>query len=146
MHGMTFYPRPLLALCIALPLAGAAHAQAQNPAPGTAPPQPASSQPAHSKSHVSEEQAMEWFNLLDANHDGCVSREEARTAILIAPKLAKDFDEADTNRDGCLTPDEVRALSDRRRAERQARRAAQARQQAAGQAAQSSAPAAAPAP
>jgi len=76
---------------------------------------------------------MQWFNMLDANHDGCISRDEARLALLIAPQLVKDFDEADTNHDGCITPDEIRVLANRRHAEREARRAAQAQQKAAEQ-------------
>ena len=143
MRGMTC-SRSILALFIALPLIGAAQAQTPDPAPASAP-DPAASQPKRSSSHVSEAQAMEWFNMLDVNHDGCVSREEARTAILIAPKLAKEFDDADANHDGCITPDEIRALADRRRAERQARRAAQAQQKASEQAAQPGASAADPA-
>lgn len=90
---------------------------------------------------------MQWFNLLDANHDGCISRDEAKAVIFIAPRLAKDFDEADTNRDGCITPDEIRALADRRRAERLARRAAEEQQKAAAQppqAAQPNAPSSTP--
>jgi Ca2+-binding EF-hand superfamily protein len=133
MRGMKYLSRPLLALAAWL-LAAAAQVQAQSPAaPASAPATPApSSQPGQS-SHVSEEQAMEWFNLLDTNHDGCISRQEARAVILIAPKLAKDFNDADTNHDGCITPDEIRALVNRRRAEREARRAAEARQKAAAQ-------------
>lgn len=82
---------------------------------------------------------MQWFNLLDANHDGCISRSEARTAIFFYPRLAKEFEDADTNHDGCLTPDEIRAMAERRRAERQARRAAEAQQKAAAKIAQPSA-------
>jgi Ca2+-binding EF-hand superfamily protein len=87
---------------------------------------------------------MGWFNLLDANHDGCISLDEAKAVMLIAPRLAKDFKETDTNHDGCITPDEIRAVANRRRAEREARRAAEARQKAAAQAAQPSASEAAP--
>jgi len=114
-------------------LAAATQAQAQNP-PAAAASEPAAAPASaprplqRSSSHVSEEQAMLWFNMLDANHDGCISRDEARAVILIAPRLAKDFDETDANHDGCITPDEIRAQADRRRAERQARRAAQERQ------------------
>jgi len=132
MRAMMFFYRPILALCAAWPLLAAA--QAQDPAPSSALlPKPRQS------SHVSEEQAMQWFNLLDANHDGCISRDEARAAMLLVPRLAKDFNEADTNHDGCITPDEIRALSERRRAERQAKRAAEAQQKAASQAAQEAA-------
>ncbi|MDR2991980.1 MAG: EF-hand domain-containing protein [Burkholderiaceae bacterium] len=147
---MMFCSRPFLALCALLPLAAAAQAPDSASAPASAPEPTAASasaptsQPRRS-SHVSEDQAMQWFNMLDTNHDGCISRDEARVAILVAPRLAKDFDEADTNHDGCITPDEIRALAKRRRAEREARRAAQARQKAAEQSGAATA-ASAPAP
>jgi|GEM_PF-2567809 len=143
MRGMMPCSRPILALCATWLLAAAA--QAQDLLPSTAASEPValpaqpSSQSERSSSHVSEEQAMQWFNLLDANHDGCISRSEARTAIFFYSRLAKDFEDADANHDGCITPDEIRALAERRRAERQARRAAEAQQKAAAQTAQPSA-------
>jgi peptide deformylase len=66
---------------------------------------------------------MEWFRMLDANQDGCISRKEARSVIMFYPQLAKQFDQTDINRDGCLVPEEIRAEVERRRAERRAQRA-----------------------
>lgn len=78
-----------------------------------------------------EAQALQWFNMLDADGDGRVSRKEAEIGFRLRPSLKKDFEQADLNRDGYLTQDEIRNVADRRRAERQARRererAAQAR-------------------
>jgi pyruvate/2-oxoglutarate dehydrogenase complex dihydrolipoamide acyltransferase (E2) component len=149
--GMMFSCRSLLTLCVAALSIAVAPVQAQNPPPAAAsePSAPAPAQAPRSRrsSHVSEDQAMQWFNLLDANHDGCISRDEAKAVILIAPRLGKDFDEADANHDGCITPDEIRALAERRRVEREARRAAEAQQKATEKAtAQPSAPEAASAP
>jgi hypothetical protein len=86
-----------------------------------------------------EAQYMQVFNMLDTNHDGCVSRKEAQSAIdqspllgLFAKKLMQNFDEADAIRhSGCITPDDIRTVAARRRAERQAKRAAEAQQKAA---------------
>ena len=42
---------------------------------------------------------------LDANKDGSISRDEAKSA----PRLAENFDAIDTNKDGTLTRDEMSA-------------------------------------
>lgn len=122
MHGVMLIPRIFLAPCVALLLAPALSAQTPRPEPASvAEPAASSPQEGRSGSHVSEGQAMQWFNMLDANHDGCILRGEAGAAILFYPRLAREFEETDTNRDGCITPDEIRAQAERRRAERQAR-------------------------
>lgn len=69
-----------------------------------------------------EERALKWFSMLDTNGDGRISRQEAEVGIRLRPSLAKDFKDADVNGDGYLTQNEIRAVADRRRAERQARR------------------------
>lgn len=42
---------------------------------------------------------------VDANNDGTIARDEAKTA----PRLAENFDAIDTNKDGTLTRDEMTA-------------------------------------
>lgn len=80
-----------------------------------------------------EKQALSIFNMLDANGDGRISREEAKVGFRLRPSLEADFNAADTNGDDYLTQQEIRAAADRRRAERKARRQreAQARESAA---------------
>ena len=73
-----------------------------------------------------EAQALQLFNMLDANGDGRISRAEADVAIRLMPSLADLFERTDTNHDGYLTQDEIRAEAARQRAERQARRAREA--------------------
>ncbi|MEZ5607422.1 MAG: EF-hand domain-containing protein [Burkholderiaceae bacterium] len=65
-----------------------------------------------------EAQALQIFNLLDANGDGRISRAEAEVAIRIKPSLADLFQRTDTNHDGYLTQDEIRAEAARQKAER----------------------------
>lgn len=87
-----------------------------------------------------EQDAVRIFNLLDADGDGLVSRNEAQQAFLIRPSLVRDFEATDTNKDGYLSESEVRAQADRRRAERKARRAReQAQKEAQAKQAQASA-------
>jgi Ca2+-binding EF-hand superfamily protein len=154
MCGMTSYLRRILILLATLPLM--AVAQTPNSAPPASDPRFAQTESPQdaSERQANEAQYMQWFNLLDLNHDGCVSREEAQTAIQRMPllalwekKLMRDFDEADADHKGCITPDDIRALTERRHAEREARRAAQARQKADEQATeQPAAPSSAPQP
>jgi Ca2+-binding EF-hand superfamily protein len=47
------------------------------------------------------------FNTLDTNHDGKISRSEARAD----PELSADFDMLDLNHDGYLSPEEFQAWS-----------------------------------
>ena len=75
-----------------------------------------------------EQDAVRIFNLLDADGDGRISRQEAQQAFLIRPSLVRDFERTDTNKDGYLSEPEVRAQAERRRAERKARRAREAAQ------------------
>jgi Ca2+-binding EF-hand superfamily protein len=140
MRGMTSYFRHIPILLVTLPLM--AVAQTQNQAPPASSPDFAQTQsPQEARERqANEAQYIPWFNLLDLNHDGCVSREEAQTAIQRMPllalwekKLMRDFNEADADHKGCITPDDIRALAERRRAERAARRAVQAQQKTAEQ-------------
>ena len=65
----------------------------------------------------------EWFNRLDTNHDGALTRDEATAAS--AERIAKSFDRLDANHDGMITQEEMRAAGEARReamkAEAQAR-------------------------
>ena len=96
---------------------GAALAQSAPSAPAAAPPATAARTPGRG-----EAQALQLFNLLDADGDGRISRAEADVAIRIKPSLAELFERTDTNHDGYLTQGEIRAEAARQRAERQARR------------------------
>jgi len=116
---MTF-TRTLLLTALALPGAGAL---AQTLPPGVA----QGKLPAQAKTRAGrEQQIIEWFNLFDTDHDGRLSRKEARLAFALKPSLAEDFRQADLNGDGYLTLDEIRTIAERRRVERQARRAREA--------------------
>lgn len=101
-------------------LAGAA-ALAQSapnaPSAPAAPPATAARTPSRG-----EAQALQLFNMLDADGDGRISRAEAQVAIRIKPSLAELLERTDTNHDGYMTQDEIRAEAARQRAERQARR------------------------
>ena len=106
------------AALLAAALAGAAAlAQSAPSAPATTPPATAARTPSRG-----EAQALQLFNMLDADGDGRISRAEAQVAIRIKPSLAELFERTDTNHDGYLTQDEIRAEAARQRAERQARR------------------------
>ena len=69
-----------------------------------------------------EQQAVEWFHMLDDNKDGRISRAEAQPLFNVRPEAIEVFRRIDLDGDGYLTPAELRAEADRRRAERQARR------------------------
>jgi Ca2+-binding EF-hand superfamily protein len=49
----------------------------------------------------------EKFDMVDANHDGAISREEAAAA----PNLAGKFDEVDADHDGRILPAELKAYA-----------------------------------
>ncbi|MDR0479322.1 MAG: EF-hand domain-containing protein [Burkholderiaceae bacterium] len=145
MRSMTFPIRSLI-LCAMLPLAAAAQTPNSAPPasdPGVVPTAPVAETPeqARARQEADEAQYRLWFNLLDTNHDGCISRQEAQSGIqtvpllgLYAKKLLRDFDDADAIRhSGCITPEDIRTLAARRRAERLVRRAAEAQQKAAAQ-------------
>ena len=87
-----------------------------------APPPVAAAAPATKKVSKGEAQALQWFQMLDADGDGRVSRKEAEVGFRLRPSLKKDFEDADLNKDGYLTQDEIRTVADRRRTEREARR------------------------
>ena len=72
----------------------------------------------------SERQAVQWFNLLDRNGDGQITRGEARWAFRLDPRLERQFNEADSDHDGIVTEAEIRARAAQRKAERRARSAA----------------------
>jgi Ca2+-binding EF-hand superfamily protein len=55
----------------------------------------------HGKSFFSKR-----FEAADTNHDGALSREEAKSM----PMVLEHFDQLDTNKDGKVTEDEIRAL------------------------------------
>lgn len=52
--------------------------------------------------------AQQMFNKLDTNHDGYISREEARSDR----QLSLDWDSADTNQDGKLEESEFSAFEE----------------------------------
>jgi Ca2+-binding EF-hand superfamily protein len=64
----------------------------------------------------------QWFNRLDTNHDGVITKDEATAAS--DARVAKIFDKLDTNHDGMITQDEMRAAAEARREEMQAEAAA----------------------
>ncbi len=51
-------------------------------------------------------QAQERLKAADTNHDGLISREEAKAL----PRIAEQFDAIDANRDGQISADELRAF------------------------------------
>jgi Ca2+-binding EF-hand superfamily protein len=53
------------------------------------------------------------FEAADTNHDGGISREEAKSM----PMILEHFDQLDTNKDGKVTEDEIKALMEGRVAE-----------------------------
>ena len=61
----------------------------------------------------------QWFNRLDTNHDGAISKDEATAAA--QARVQKMFDRLDANRDGLITQDEMRAAAQARRAEMNAK-------------------------
>lgn len=85
-------------------------------------PSPASAASDAAPASKGEEQALRWFRMLDTNHDGRLSRDETAWLTRFKPSLAEEFKAADADHDGYVTQEEVRALADRRRAEREARR------------------------
>jgi Ca2+-binding EF-hand superfamily protein len=62
----------------------------------------------HGKSFVSKR-----FEAADTNHDGALSREEAKTM----PMVLEHFDQLDTNKDGKVTEEEIKAMMEGRVAE-----------------------------
>lgn len=91
------------------------------PAQDCPPPEPTAHQPRTTPSQ-GEKQARKWFDMLDADGDGRISRAEARGAFLLKPSLKEWFNSTDTNGDDYLSEQEVREAADRRRAERQRKR------------------------
>ena len=57
-----------------------------------------------SPSHDMAAKARQRFNDADLDHDGFLSREEAKKGT---PRLAEHFDEIDTDHDGKLSPVEI---------------------------------------
>lgn len=62
-----------------------------------------------------------WFQRLDTNKDGAISKEEAQAAA--DQRIAHTFDKLDANHDGLITQAEVTASHEARRAEMQAQAA-----------------------
>jgi Ca2+-binding EF-hand superfamily protein len=62
-----------------------------------------------------------WFQKLDTNKDGAISKEEAQAAA--DQRITRTFDKLDTNHDGLITQAEVTAAHEARRAEMQAQAA-----------------------
>lgn len=54
-----------------------------------------------------ERKAQRQFDMLDSNHDGRISRQEA----MALPQLAAAFKLLDTNHDGFITMDEVQSFA-----------------------------------
>lgn len=106
-----------------LMLWSAAGLAAQEAPPSCPPPKPDlhRSQPGKG-----EAQGRKWFDMLDSDGDGRISRAEARAAFFIKPSLKEWFDNTDTDGDGYLTEQEVREAADRKRAERLRKRYEQA--------------------
>ena len=111
---MTFHRPALLGLLAAL---ACAPVLAQTAAVATTKSAPSKATPSKG-----EAQALQWFNMLDANRDGRISQDEAKVAYRLRPSLREYFKSADLNGDGYVTQQEIRTVADRRRAERQARR------------------------
>jgi hypothetical protein len=112
-----------LAAALLAPPVAAQLPQLEGAPAATAPP-PAAPTPPRAARHrgTGEQQAQQWFMLLDSNHDGRISREEADPVLRRSPALADYFHQADENGDGYVTEAEIRAVAARHRAERQARR------------------------
>ena len=118
---MTPISRIRLGLTLAASLLACVTALAQ-----PAPPAPATKEPAAPSAKApskGEAQALQLFNMLDANGDSRISRAEAEVAIRLKPSLADLFERTDTNHDGYLTQGEIRAEAARQKAERHAREA-----------------------
>ncbi len=62
----------------------------------------------------------EFFNRLDTNHDGVLSKDETAGV----ERMAKSFDNLDADHDGLITRDEMRAAGDARHEARKAELAA----------------------
>lgn len=69
-----------------------------------------------------EQQAALQFNLLDANRDGKLSRDE----VAMFSRLADAFDTADSNHDGFVDFEEIRVFAKAYRAQRDATKKAAA--------------------
>lgn len=77
---------------------------------------------ANSTPSKGERQAEIWFNMVDTNRDGFLTWDEVKN---IKP-LAKEFKAADVNGTGKVSREDIRALSQKRLAERRARKAQEA--------------------
>jgi Ca2+-binding EF-hand superfamily protein len=53
------------------------------------------------------------FDAADTDHDGALSREEAK----VTPMILQHFDEFDSNKDGKVTQEEIKAMMERNRSE-----------------------------
>ena len=116
--GPLFLSASMVLAAVAMPVMGQ---PASSPAPAQEPAK---------KPSKGEQQALKWFNMLDTNRDGRISREEAKLAFRLSPAIAEYFRDADLNGDGYLTEQEIRTVAERRRAERQRQRERQEKQQA----------------
>ena len=112
----------LLAPPVAAQLPQLEGAPAATPPPPAAAPTPPTPPRATRHRGTGEQQAQQWFMLLDSNRDGRISREEAEPALRRSTALADYFRQADENGDGYVTEAEIRTVAARHRAERQARR------------------------
>src|SRR5262245_30306863 len=100
----------LAALAAASPTLLLAAAPATTTSPAT--------QPSATTSAARANRENAWFQRLDTNKDGAISKEEAQAAA--DQRIAQTFDRLDLNHDGMITQDEVNQVHEQRRAERQA--------------------------
>lgn len=106
----------LLGIVIALP--AVAQDVPDDDAAGSTPPPAAAQRGAHrGQGHL-----QEHFDAADANHDGKLTRDEAKAM----PWVGKHFDAIDSNHDGFVTVDEIKAAHRQMMAARKARQAEQA--------------------
>lgn len=83
-----------LLLCAALPLAAIAAEPAPSPLPAVSPP----------AADVAKEQTPPLFEQLDSNHDGYVSKDEAKRSAEVTAR----YKELDSDRDGRISAAEFR--------------------------------------
>jgi Ca2+-binding EF-hand superfamily protein len=71
----------------------------------------------HTK-HMGPRGEGEWFQRLDTNHDGVITKDEASAAS--TERITKAFDKLDADHDGMITQAEMKAAAESRREEMKA--------------------------